>query len=230
VLIADMLTDTTRYLDFYRDVKPGGVTALSKTLFDDAHPFNVLKTAVGTFDNDWDDGDTVQGDTVPTEINKVLIAQLRKHFRSIKGPNGRPMGLRLSGLIIPPKWEENALDVTTLGTAVTVVQNAAGTENVAAVTQDNRYRGLQVQVADELVGDLPSGNSGDEDTIYAVASRGAGLAPPPWVVQEGRMKEIVYDESDAKYKDEGKVGVKRIQEWAAEPCLPHAIVRIDLSS
>ena len=230
VLVADVLASNP-LLDFYRIEHPGGSVASTINLFHASHPVNVLDSGYGTFDNDWADGDTVQGETVPDEINAVLVRQCRRHFRSINGPNGRPLGLRFGGFLVPAAQEEAALDAFARDAVIEALQNVAGSENVAAAAMPNRHFGTQILVADELTGDLPSGASGDGDTIYAFATKQGGMAPPPWVVQRrSAPEEIRYDKTDAKYKDTGFVGVKEVIEMAAAAALPHAIVRINLSS
>ena len=230
VLVADILASNP-LLDFYRIDLPGGSVASAINLFHGSHPYNVLKSGVGTFDNDWDAGDTVQGLTVPTELNATLVKQCRKHFRSLVGPNGRPLGLRFGGFLVPAAQEEAALDAFARDAIIDLVTNVAGSENVGGVAMQNRFSGTKVVVADELTGTLPSGASGDSDTVYAFAVKeGGAKAPPAWVVQRrGVPEEIRYEKTDQLYKDSGLVGVKYVLRMAAAAALPHAIVRIDLS-
>lgn len=229
VLVADVLASNPN-LDFYRVERAGGSTASARALFAADHPFNVLDTGVGTFDNDWEAGDTVEGLEVPEEINGTLVKQCRMHFRSIAAPNGRPMGLRFSGFLVTAAQEENALDAFQRDAVIEALQNVAGTENVSAGVMPNRHFGTQVVVADELTGALPSGASGDDDVIYAFATKTGGITPPPWIVQRrGSPEEIRYDKTDELYKNAGLVGVKYVLRMAAAAALPHAIVRINLS-
>lgn len=228
VLVADMLAQNP-YLDFYRVERPGGSTASARTLFASDHPFNVLDSSYGTFDNDWDDGDTVQDETVPTEINATLVKICRKHFRSICGPNGRPLGLRFAGFLIPAAHEEEAADAFKRDALLEALATGGTADYVGGVAP-NRFFNTPFIVGDELTGDLPSGSSGDEDTIYAYATKQGGLTPPPWVVQRGSTtEEIRYDKDSEMYKDSGFIGVKEVLSAAAAGALPHAIVRIDLS-
>ncbi|OFV81997.1 MAG: hypothetical protein A2Y78_00235 [Acidobacteria bacterium RBG_13_68_16] len=228
VLAADVL-QRNPLLDFYREEFPGGSVASTIHLFAATHPFNVLDASVGTFANDWSAGDTVEGETVPAEVNRVLIKQLRQHFRSVNGPNGRPLGLRLAALMVTADHEEEARDLLERAGIAVAQTNVAGTQNVGGVVLENRYKGLRLIVADELTGSLPGGGTGDVDTIYGIASKAAGLTPPPIVLQDAGSEEIVYDESSEKYKNEGKIGVKRVLTRACAAALPHAIVRVNLS-
>jgi hypothetical protein len=230
ILVADMLRRNPN-LDFYRVEYSGGSVASARALFAADHPFNVLATGVGTFDNDWSAGDTVQGETVPATFNDVLVKQLRMHFRSIKGPNGQPLGLRFRGLLVPPAQAEAAYDAYERNALLEAVQNVAATENVAAGVMPNRFFGTEITVADELTGTLPSGLSGDDDTVYAYAVReGGGMQPPAGIVVESATPETIrYDKDSDFYKDTAMIGVKNAISAAAEGALPHAIVRINLT-
>jgi hypothetical protein len=220
VLVADLLASNP-LLDFYRDEFPGGSVASTIRLFASDHPVNILNSAFSTFSN---------VNVSFTEITPELIAAARLHFRNIKGPNGRPLGLRLGGLIVPAAHEEEARDLLERDTILEIVKNVAGDQNVGGIPKPNRAKGTPLVVADELTGILPSGASGDEDMIYAFAVRDGGApAPSPWIVQDGGMEEITYSQEDALYKDTGKVGVKRILTAGATACLPHGILRFDLS-
>jgi len=228
VLVADMLAQNP-YLDFYRVERPGGSTASARALFASDHPFNVLDSSYGTFDNDWSDGDTVQGETVPSEINATLVKQCRKHFRSINGPNGRPLGLRFAGFLITARHEEAAADAFKRDALLEALATGGTTDYVGGATP-NRFFNTPYIVGDELTGDLPSGATGDVDTIYAYGTKQGGTTPPPWVVQRGTTtEEIRYDKDSDYYKDTGFVGVKEVLSMAAAGALPHGIVRIDLS-
>jgi len=221
VLVADVLASNP-LLDFYRFESSGGSVASTIRLFASNHPFNVLDSSVGTFDNDIDYSAGV--------IDAALVKTVREHFRSIKGANGRPLGLRLSHFLVTAPWEEEALDFFERDTVIQAIQNVAGSENVGGVTQRNRFTQVQVEVADELTGELPSGTSPDDDTIYAFGSRPDGSRPSPWIVQRtGSPEEIRYDKDSEKYKDTGKIGVKYVEEFGVAAALPHAVLRINLS-
>src|SRR5574338_88212 len=57
-----------------------------KAFFANDHPYNILDTGVGTFDN--------------LDINGAVsvtgLKNAKEHFRGIKAPNGKPLGLRLT--------------------------------------------------------------------------------------------------------------------------------------
>jgi hypothetical protein len=228
VLAADVLAQNP-LLDFYRHPLPGGDVAPSIRLFAANHPVHVFDESYGTFDNHFDAGDTVQGIVLSDALDTNLVKALRKHFRSIKGANGRSLGLRLGGLIITTKYEEDAADLFERDTVLEAISNAGQTDFVGGVTQKNRFAGTKYIVAEELTGDLPSGETGDEDTIYAFGVKQVGKAPPPWAVFNAGEERISYGPQDSKYKDEGKVAEKNVLRLDTTAVLPHAIARIDLS-
>lgn len=227
VLAADLLARNP-YLDFYRVENTGGSVASSRRLFANDHPYNVLRSSVGTFDNLWAAGDTKYGATVPATLNATLLKQVRQHFRSIKGPNGRPLGLRFAGFLVAADHEEEALDAFARDSVVELI--TASSVNVGGVAMPNRFIGTKVLVGDELTGTLPSGTTGDADHVYAFAVKAGGKAPAPFVVQRrGVPEEIRYDKDSELYKNTGLVGVKYVLQLGSGAALPHAILRIDLT-
>lgn len=191
-------------LDFYRDEKLH--TDLNIALFAGNHPVNIFDTSFGTFDNDH----------AASAIDTAMMAASKQRFRKIKGPNGKPMGLRATHMLAPAAREEEARDFLESDLLLQAVQEAGA--NVGGATVSNRYKGaVTLVVADELA---------DDDVIYMIAANG----PKPWIYQEqGDPEEIRYDEDSEMYKDESKLGVKYILRAGLAACLPHAIERITLS-
>lgn len=196
-LIADLLTENP-VLEFD-----------GKAWFASDHPENVLDSASATFDNDH----------TATAIDTPMVAAAKQRFREINGANGKPMGLRMTTLLVPPSREQEALDFFEDDRKLVALRNHADTDNVAAVTLKNRHAGtVEVQVCDELNSD---------DVVYAIAG---GTAAFPWVVQDGGAPEqIVYDESDELYKSQGKIGLKYVILMGVKAAMPHSIQRITLS-
>lgn len=216
-IVAQML-EANPNLDFYRDPDTDIVTA--RALFASDHPYNVLAPEIGVFNNDINT-------TVADILSGVFFDTIADHFRSIKGPNGKPLGLRMSGgnFLVPGAREtlfRKALEQDTLVRAV----NAAGaigtgSGNVAAVTQNNIYKGtMGYTVADELT---------EGSKFYAMAASKPGLHP--WVVQQGSApEEIMHDEDSEKYKNTLHVGVAYVGQANAAPALPHPIVRVTITA
>jgi hypothetical protein len=207
-LVAAML-EGNPLLDFYRVDLPGGSVASTINLFSASHPVNIFDSALSTFDNDH----------IGTAIDATLVTAAKLRFRQRKGPNGKPMGLRLTHMIVPPAREEEARDFFERDTLLQTVENALGTENVGGVALNNRHKGtVEIVVADELTSD---------DVIYTIANAGRVF---PWVIQDGGSpEEIRYDKDSDFYKNTGKIGVKYVLLAAAAAALPHAIERITLS-
>lgn len=207
-----LLLEANPLLDFYRVKHDGGDEASTINLFSASHPFNVFGEVSGVFDNDLA--------AAGTGLDAATLSQMKQHFRSkVKGPNGQSMGLRLTHIIAPPELEEEIKDFLDNDLLIQAVTNVAGTENVGAgVIKNRHYNTVQLVVADELT---------SSDYIYGIANGGTQV--PAWIVQEGQSEEIRYDEASDRYKDTGHVGVKYTMEMAAAGCLPHGIVRVDVS-
>lgn len=218
-LVAAMLAESTLagpLLSLYNDPDTG--TAGTRRLFAADHPYNILKPSLGDFDNrlSVSAGDIASGAAWDT---------ITDHFRSIKGPNGKPLGLKFSGgyCLVPATREtlfKNALEFDTLirGVAGTGAINS-GTR-VAAVTQNNRYKGtFGYTVADELA---------DQDTFYAFASSKSGLYP--WVVQqESSPEEFVWDKSSERYMNTLKVAFSSVGKLNVGAAMPHGIARVTIT-
>lgn len=214
-VVADLLALSSLdgpLLDFYRDEDSG--TASTKRLFASGHPYNVLQTGLGTFDNR-------MTTTVAKIASGAFFDEANAHFRSIKGPNGKPLGLRMGGgsVLVPPQRENVFKDYLGQDTLVRAVMNAGG-EVVAAVTQNNLWKGtVGYDVADEFA---------DQDHFYAFAAGRPGLHP--WVVQVGTApEEILHDKSSELYKRSRKIGVAYVGQLNAAAALPHGIVRVEIT-
>lgn len=183
-----------------------------KALFADDHPVNVFDTSAGDFDND-------HAVTVTTAQQAVaMIAAMKQRFRERVAPNGKPMGLRLTDLVVPPALEELFRDALENDLLINVIENQAGTENVAAAAGNNRHKGtVNLIVADELT---------SADYVYGFDRNG----PPAWVYQDGGTpEEVRYDKDSDYWKDTGKIGIKYILLSGYAPLLAHAIERVDVS-
>jgi phage major head subunit gpT-like protein len=204
-LIAAML-EANPLLDLYRHELPGGSVASAVALFAGNHPVNIFDAAFGTFDNDH----------TAAAIDAAMLTAAKLRFRRRKGPNGKPMGLKLTHLLVPAAREEEAKDFLESDLMVNAILDS-GTNTQQ--TSNNRHKGtVQLVVADELT---------DDNLIYALDGS-AGCYP--WILQDGGSpEEIQYTKDDAMYKDQGKIGVKYVLLMAAAAALPHAIERIDLS-
>lgn len=205
-------------LDLYRD--PDTNTASTRRLFAADHPFNLLDASYGTFDNDID--------VKLSEIaSGAFFEVITEYFRNIKGPNGKPLGLRAADFLVPTvlDWTfKKALEQDTLIRSV----DAAGAVNpgasaVAAVVQNNLHKGtLKYTVADELseLGDAVKVGA----VFYALAAGRPGLVP--WVVQqESSPEEFLHDKSSELYKRSRMVAVAYVGNANAAAALPHGIVK-----
>jgi hypothetical protein len=133
------------------------------------------------------------------------------YFRSIKGPNGKPMGRRLTDLVVPAALEEAAKDF--LESDLMYNATLAGTDNTQ-LTSNNRYKGaVNLIVADELT---------DDDEVYGIDRNGPAFA----VIQDGGSpEEISFDKNSDMYKRQGMLGVSYRLMLAVGAALPHSICR-----
>lgn len=189
------LLEANPVLDFYK-----GTAHSAKTLFHDTHPCNIFEGS-----------DVIDNDHGTLTGWAAVIKDFMIHFRSVKGPNGKPMGRRLTDLIVPAALETSAKEFLQSDLMYNAQLLAAG--NTHAVS-NNIYKGVvNLIVADELT---------DDDQVYGIDRNGPAFA----ILQDGGSpEEVVYDKTSDMYKDQGMVGVKYVKELAAGAALPHSIVR-----
>lgn len=217
-LVATMLA-TSSYdgplLDFYRDSDTNA--ASTRRLFAADHPHNVLDDDQGSFGN--------TATTTVAEINSgKFFKDISAKFRAIKGPNGKPLGLRFASILAPGAREQLFLDATKNDAIIRAIKNDGSldpTANaVAAVAQANRFKGaLDLTIGDELT---------HADYVYCFASGRPGLYP--WVVQtEGAPEEVLHDKSSELYKRSRMVAVGYVGAMNVAACLPHGIIRAQIT-
>ena len=143
---------------------------------------------------------------------------IKLYFRTLKGPNGKSLGLRFTHLLVPAAREEEARDFFERDMLLEAVTNVAGTENVGGVTRKNRhFNTVSIVVGDELASD---------DLIYPMALNTSAY---PWIVQDGGTpEEIRQDKSSYLYQSKLMVGVSYILELATRAALPQGIARVNL--
>lgn len=218
-------------LGFYRDLELG--TGSNIPLFSTSHKVNIFDDALSTFPNVL----TATLSASPTEsqytaasvtvgaISTSMFAAVFKQMRARKAPNGQPMQLKPTHMIVHPTYEQAAKDFleSDLMRYDFLKSGTAAGDNTQQ-TSNNRYKNIvQLVVADEL-----GGIAGvDEDKIYFVdATSGA----KPWIIQDGGNVETVEFNKDSDYyKRTGKVGFTHVLELAAAAALPHAITRVDMT-
>lgn len=174
-----------------------------KTFFAGDHPFNVFKSSVGTFDND-----ITGAGTDPTLANLKIA---KENFRKIKGANGKPLGLRMTHVLVPAAQEETWKDMLEQDM---VIQAIGDGSQFGAV--GNRQKGtVQLIVSDELAND---------DEFYPLALNKPGMYP--WIVQdEGAPEEIRQDKTSHLYATTLKVGIAYILRGNGVLALPHCVQR-----
>lgn len=172
-----------------------------QNFFDTDHPYNVLDAPAGTFPNDF----TGPG-TAPSFANLSLA---KSRFRAVKGPGGKPLGLRLTHILCPSVQEE---EWRTLLERDLIVEAMGG----GAAAVDNRFKGtVKLIVSDELTSD---------QKWYALALNKPGMWP--WIVQDsGAPEEIIHDKTSHLYKTTLKIGIAYILRGNGGLALPHCVQR-----
>lgn len=174
-----------------------------KTFFASDHPINVFKPSAGTFDND-----IAGAGTNPTLQN---LSTAKSNFRSIKAPNGKPLGLRMTHVLAPAAQEETWKDLLEQDM---IIQSLDGGDTFGPV--GNRHKGtVKVVIGDELT---------DDSQWYPLALNKPGVFP--WIVQdEGAPEEIRNDKTSDHYKRTLKVSIAYILRGNGALALPHAVQR-----
>lgn len=220
LLAASMLAQSSfdgPLLDFYRD--PDSGTASTRRLFADDYPANVLQSGVGTIDNTIDV-------TVAEILSGTAFDNIQDRFASFKGPNGKKLGLKLTGGdILAPLARANlfrrALENDNVVNAITSSGTQRGTSSVVAALPENNTwkKAIKYTIADELESD---------DYFYAIAAGRPGLHP--WVIQVGSApQEFVHDKNSEFYKSTLKVKIAYVGQANVAAALPHRIIRCHIT-
>jgi len=170
--------------------------------FSGSHPYNVFKLSLGTFDNDHAGAPTIAN-----------LKTAKANFRAIKKANGKPLGLRMTHVLIAAAQEEEWKDLLELDMIL-----QSNEDDSAITTLPNRHKGtVKMIVSDELTND---------DKWYPLALNKPGMYP--WVVQDqGAPEEILSDKTSHLYKTTLKIGAAYILEANGALALPHCIQRWD---
>lgn len=171
-----------------------------KAFFAADHPVNVFDTSKGTFDNDISGG-----------VTRAGLVAAKQYFRSVKGPNGLPLGLRMTHMVVGPGDEEEAKDLLENDMLIETVGSSFG-------AVQNRHKGtVKLVVMDE---------HDDGANWYGLALNKPGLFP--WIVQtEGAPEQIVSDKSSNLYQTTLQVGIAMILRGNGGLALPQCALRVD---
>ena len=168
--------------------------------FDVDHPVNLFDSAAGTFSNDR----TGTG----TNLSSGNLSLAKEYFRKRKAPNGKPAGLRMTHLLVPPALEETALNL---------IERDLIVESATIGAVDNRHKGtVQVVVMDELTSD---------SVWYSLSANKAGMRPWGLHMQSPMPEIMVLGKDSAMYESTRKVGVDGVWHVGGALLLPHCIER-----
>jgi phage major head subunit gpT-like protein len=174
------------------------------SFFNDAHLNNPLDGSAGTFDNL-----RAGAGTYPTVAN---LQAAKQSFRQLKGPNGKPLGLRMTHVLAPASQEEAWRDLLERD----LIIESKGANNFGAV--DNRHKGtVTLVIGDELTSD---------SFWYPLALNKPGMMP--WIVQDnGAPEQILHDKTSHMYKTTLKVGIAFVKTAVGGLALPQCVQRWD---
>lgn len=186
-------------LDFY-----AGTGHSAKTLFHASHPCHVFGEVSDTFDNDL-------GSLGSTGGISELLKAMREHFRSIKGPNGKPMGRRLTDVVVPAQLEEEYFEFLNSDLMYAAHLEQGANTNMAT---RNLYKGsVNLIVSDELT---------DDDQVYGIDRNGPAFC----ILQDGGEAETIeFGKDSDMYKRTKRVALSFELVAAASAALPHSICR-----
>lgn len=131
------------------------VTYDGQPLFSTTHPVDGKNAANGTFSNSFSGGTHTLSIAADGATNAQRIATACAAIRKLKGPNGKPRGLRASRIFVPPALEmaaSIALESTFVG----------GTVGSTELTAAQRRLNLDLVVCDEIGAEYPGGS----DAVY----------------------------------------------------------------
>jgi hypothetical protein len=173
-------------------------------MFHASHPYNVLDVGLGTFPNLF---------TGAPSLENLSLAKMS--FRSVKAANGKPLGLRMTHVLVPASQEETWKDLLEQDMVIQAIDSGNAFGAVG-----NRHKGtVTMVVSDELTSD---------DYWYPLALGKPGLYP--WISQdEGSPEEIRSDKDSSLYKTTLKIGVAYILRGNGALAMPHCIQRWDAS-
>ncbi|MFA5706317.1 MAG: Mu-like prophage major head subunit gpT family protein [Candidatus Neomarinimicrobiota bacterium] len=204
VLTAAMLEANGR-LSFYADRDLG--TASAYNLFDDTHPGNVFDDSVAAFDNLH----------TAAAINAAMMKAAFIRFATRPAPNGKPMGLTPTHMIVPSALAQEAKDFLESDNIQTALTQGANATTPAGYT-NNRWKNIvELVVAKELT---------NATYVYLIDANG----PAPWITQVAETpEEIRFDKDSDYYKRTGKIAIGYNLVAGVAGALPHAIERIQIT-
>lgn len=203
--IVAALLEANGNLSFYIDRKTKVDAGIP--LFSSSHKVNVYDSSLGTFDNDHD----------ATAIDSIMLKAALQRFRLKPGANGKPMGLRVTDMLVSPGREQEAKDFLESDRMYLALLDTGSNTNATAA---NRFQNaVNLVVCDELSTD---------NYIYLLDSR--TVAPKAWaILEKGPVEELRLDKSSQMYFDSGDVAIKYVKSCDAAGVLPHAIERIHIT-
>jgi hypothetical protein len=209
-------------LDLYKDKDSN--TASTINLFATTHPCNIFESAYGTFSN-------LRTTTHADLANGNWYKDLAAYANSVKGANGKPLGLTTTGsqILNPTSLTHEFKGYLENDTLITAISNA-GVQNATAnvVAAGNRKNLAYGQINATEVKEFSISNGWDQ-IFYVVLGGPSELYP--WVVMaDSTPEERLFDKSSEFYKETGMVKAGYIGAANVGAALPHKIVRYQFTA
>lgn len=172
-----------------------------KSYFASDHPNNVFDPSAGTYDND------VTG--AGTDVTAANLALAMQHFDEMVGPNGKPLGLRMTHVFHPPSQRDAWKKLLEQDLLIQTIGDSFGAVN-------NIYKGaIKPVCCYELT---------DASQWYPAALNKPGMFP--WaLVDQGAPEELRHDKTSHLYKTTLKVGIAYVLRANGSLALPQCMQR-----
>jgi hypothetical protein len=205
--LAATMLESGNYIDLYREESPGGSTASTMGLFDNAHPVNIYDSSKGTFDNL-----RVPG----TGMTTAWVEATKTRFRTKLGPSGARMGLEFNALLTPGARVEEARNIFEKDMVIEAIVEAGA--NVGGAAMPNRHKGtVEVIVCNDLT---------NADVVYPFDKKSSAK---PWVTQMTPITQLMFDKTSDFYKHTLMLGLKFVFDAVCVGGIPVAIEKHTLS-
>lgn len=155
-----------------------------------------------------------------TPLSAANLTARKAAMLNVPAPNGRVLGSRATGILVPTALDETArLLLTVQDLILGAASTLNGVSNVMAQVKNEHYQsGFQQVWGAELAGTSAAAN------YYLFSKETIGRGLPPWVIAEDAAEElIVWDEASDFYKDTKHIKIESSVYCNAALLYPHGI-------
>lgn len=208
-------------LDLYKDRDSN--TASTINLFADVHPCNVFDSAYGSFDN-------LRTTTHADIANGNFYKDLAAYAASVRGANGKPLGITVSGskILNPTSLTHEFKAYLENDNLITAISNAGvlnATSGVVAAAQRKNLAFGQLQAVEVKEFSIANG----WDQVFFVVLGGAPELYPWVALADSAPEESLFDKSSEFCKETKRVKVNYVGNANVGAAMPHRIVRYQIT-